>query len=307
MNKILLCEPNVSEGRDLELVQQILVQVLRVPGVKLLHSSSDPDHNRSVFTYLGEPGAVLEATKAMTAKALELIDMRKHYGSHPRMGAVDVVPFIPVREITIEEAVEVAREFGKFLGALGVPVYYYQDAATRPERRDLPTIRKGQYEALEAKLLDPAWAPDEGPAKFNPKSGATVTGVRFPLIAFNVNLATNDLALAERIAKAIRTRFTKDGHRRVRTIALPLREQNIVQVSTNILNYTKTPIAQVLEAIRAEAARDGISVVGTQIIGPVPLEAISDGAKHYLQALDFSADQIIETALIEGFTTDAHG
>lgn len=297
MKKVLLCEPNISEGRDLEIVEQIVDQVRRVDEVKILDYSSNADHNRSVLTYLGEPAPVLEATKAMAAKALELIDMTKHQGSHPRMGAVDVVPFIPVRDIETEEAVEIARQFGKFAGGLGVPVYYYEEAATRPEREKLPKIRKGQYEALEEKLKDPAWAPDEGPATFNPKSGAVVTGVRFPLVAFNVNLRTADLSIADRIAKAVR--HINGGYRYVRAIGLALEEEGMVQVSMNLVNYAKTPIPRVLETVRSEAARYGVNVAGTELVGPVPLDALEEVLKHYLQVHDFSMDQIIETALVE--------
>jgi len=297
MKKVLLCEPNISEGRDLELVEQVLNQVRQVEGVKILDCSSDADHNRSVFTYLGEPAPILEGAKCMAAKAIELIDMTHHQGSHPRMGAVDVVPFVPVRGIETEEAVKVARQFARFVGQLGVPVYYYEDAAIRPDRVRLPKIRKGQYEALEQKLKDPAWTPDEGPTTFNPKSGATVTGVRFPLVAFNVNLRTTDLAVADSIARAVR--HINGGYRYVRAIGLALEEQEMVQVSMNLINYTRTPIPRVLETIRSEAARHGVNVAGTEIIGPVPLDALEEVLKHYLQAHGFSMDQIIETALID--------
>jgi len=297
MRRILLCEPNISEGRDLEIVEQVVDQVRRVDGVKILDYSSDADHNRSVLTYLGEPEPVLEATKAMASKALERIDMAKHQGLHPRMGAVDVVPFVPVRGIETEEAVEIARRFGKFVGSLGVPVYYYEDAATRPERRKLPKVRKGEYEALEDKLKDPTWVPDEGPATFNPKSGAMVTGVRFPLIAFNVNLRTTDLSIADRIARAVR--HINGGYRYVRAIGLALAEEGMVQVSMNLVNYEKTPIPRVLETIRSEAERYGVNVAGTELIGPVPLGALKEVLKHYLQVHDLSMDQIIETALLD--------
>ena len=297
MKKVLLCEPNISEGRDPGIVEQVVDQVRRVGEVKILDYSSDADHNRSVLTYLGEPEPVVEATKAMAAKALELIDMTRHQGSHPRMGAVDVVPFVPVRNIGTDEAVEAARQFGGFVGGLGVPVYYYEEAATRPERKRLPKVRKGQYEALEAKLQDPAWAPDEGPAAFNPKSGAVITGARFPLIAFNVNLHTTDLSIADRIAKAVR--HINGGFRFVRAIGLSLEKEGMVQVSMNLINYTKTPIPRVLETIRSEAARYGVNVAGTELVGPVPLGALEEVLKHYLQVHDFSMEQIIETALLD--------
>jgi len=304
MKQVLLCEPNISEGRDLAVVEQIVDQIRRVSGARVLDYSSDADHNRSVLTFLGEPAPVLEAAKGVAAKAVELIDMATHRGSHPRMGAVDVVPFVPVRGMSTDEAIEIARRFGAFVGGLGVPVYYYEDAATRAERRKLPKIRKGEYEALEEKLRDPAWAPDEGPAAFNSRSGATVTGVRFPLIAFNVNLRTTDLSIANRIARAVR--HINGGYRYVRAIGLLLAdvdrasaEEGLVQVSMNLVNYERTPIPRVLETIRSEAARHGVSVAGTELIGPVPLGALEEVVKHYLQAHDFSMDQIIETALLE--------
>jgi glutamate formiminotransferase len=297
MKQVLLCEPNISEGRELEVVEQVLEQIRQVHGIRFLDISSDADHHRSVFTYLGEPEPVLEATMAMAAKALELIDMAKHQGSHPRMGAVDVVPFIPVRGLETEEAVEIARRFGKFVGELGVPVYYYEDAATRPERGTLPKIRKGQYEALEEKLKDPAWTPDEGPATFNPQAGAMATGVRFPLVAFNVNLRTTDLSIADRIARSVR--HINGGYRYVRAIGLELEGTGMVQVSMNLVNYAKTPVPRVLETIRSEAARHGVNVAGTELIGPVPLGALDEVLKHYLQVHDFSMDQIIETALLD--------
>ena len=297
MKKVLLCEPNISEGRDAEVVEQVLDQVRRVEQVKLIDYSSDADHNRSVLTYLGEPEPVLEATKAMAAKALELIDMRKQRGSHPRLGAVDVVPFVPVRNLETSEAVDVARRFGKFVGGLGVPVYYYEAAATRPEREQLPHIRKGQYEGLAEKLKDPAWAPDDGPATFNARSGALVTGARFPLIAFNVNLRTSNLSIAERIARAVR--HIDGGYRHVRAMGLSLEKEGMVQVSMNLVNYAKTPIPRVWETIRCECARYGVSIAGTELVGPVPLGAVEEVLKYYLQAHDFSSEQIIETALID--------
>jgi glutamate formiminotransferase len=294
--RILECVPNISEGTNLEVVEQVADQIRQVTGVKLLNYSSDPDHNRSVLTYLGAPEAVLEATKAMTLKALELIDMSRHHGSHPRLGAVDVVPFIPLRGVETEEAVAVAREFGQFLGQQGVPVYYYEDAATRPERVNLATIRKGQYEGLADKLKDPDWLPDEGPADFNPTAGATVTGVRFPLIAFNVNLRTTDVAVAQRIATAVR--HISGGFRYVKAMGLALEEQGLVQVSMNLTNYTKTPIPRVLETIRMEAARHGVSIAGTEIVGAIPMGALEEIVKHYMQTHDFELGQVIEYSLL---------
>lgn len=294
--KILECVPNISEGTDLELVEQVVEQIRQVEGVKVLDYSSDADHNRSVLTYLGQPEAVLKATQAMALKALDLIDMSQHRGSHPRMGAVDVVPFIPIRGVQTDEAVEIARQFGRFLGERGVPVYYYEDAATRPERVNLAQIRKGQYEALPEKLKDPAWTPDEGPAEFNPKAGATVTGVRFPLIAFNVNLRTTELPIADRIAKAVR--HMSGGYRYVKAMGVALEEQGMVQVSMNLTNYTKTPLPRVLETVRLEAARHGVAIAGTEIVGALPLGALEEIMRHYIQAHDFELSQVIEYSLL---------
>ena len=297
MRKFLLCEPNISEGRDLGVVERVAAEITAVPGVRLIDRSSDPDHNRSVFTYLGEPEPVLEASCRLAERTIELIDMRRHTGSHPRQGALDVAAFIPVRGVETAEAVEISRRFGRHLGGLGVPVYYYEDAATRPERRSLPEIRKGEYEALAEKLAKPEWAPDEGPAVFNARSGATVTGSRFPLVAFNVNLRTTDVSIADRIAKAVR--HISGGYRYVRAIGLPLEERGLVQVSMNLVHYDKSPIARVLETVRAEAGRHGVAIAGTELVGPIPLAALEDAARYYLQLHEFSTEQIIETALID--------
>jgi len=293
---VLMCVPNISEGREMATIEAVADAIRGTPGVKLLDYSADAHHNRSVFTFLGQPEAVLQAAQAMTRVALERIDMRHHQGAHPRLGAVDVVPFVPVRGMEMRAAVEIARRFGRFVGELGIPVYYYEEAATRPERRNLADIRKGEYEGLPQKLLDLAWQPDEGPAVFNPQSGALITGARFPLIAFNVNLRTPDLKVAQHIARAVR--HINGGYRYVRAIALALEDQGMVQVSMNLTNYTQTPIPRVLETIRTEAARFGVSIAGSELIGPLPLGALEEVVKHYLQAHNFSLDQIIETTLI---------
>ncbi len=294
--KILMCVPNISEGENLEIVEVVVNEVRQVDGVKLLDYSSDADHNRSVLTYLGEPEQVLEATKKMAVKALELIDMRNHKGSHPRMGAVDVVPFIPIRNVATEEAVEIVRSFGRFVGNLGIPVYYYEDAATRPERVSLVKVRKGEYEGLGEKLKDRDWVPDEGPATFIPESGSVQTAARFPLIALNVNLRTTDLSIAQTIAEGVR--HINGGYRFVRAMGLSLEDEGMVQVSMNLTNYIKTPIPRVLETIRSEAARYGVNVAESELVGPVPLGAMEEVLKHYLQAHNFSMNQIIENALI---------
>ncbi|MFN8457403.1 MAG: glutamate formimidoyltransferase [Anaerolineae bacterium] len=296
--KILMSVPNISEGRNLEAVEQVAEAVRQTPGVKLIDYSSDADHNRSVLTYLGEPEAVLAASQAMAAKTFELIDMSRQQGSHPRLGAVDVAPFIPIRNMDTAEAVEISRQFGRFVGGLGVPVYYYRESATRPDRYDLPDIRKGQYEALPEKMKDLAkWQPDEGPAVFNAKAGAMATGCRFPLIAFNVNLRTTDVSIAKRIAEAVRHK--NGGYRYVQAMGIDLKEQGMAQVSMNLTNYLQTPLPRVLETVRMEAARHGVMVAGTEIIGTIPLGAVDEIIKHYVQDHDFKLEQIIETALLE--------
>ncbi len=291
MKKLLMCIPNISAGLDQTVIEQVADAVRQTPAVQLVNYSADADHNRSVFTYWGEPRAVLEATQAMAVKAINLIDMTQHHGAHPRLGAVDVVPFVPLSNVETAEAVQISRQFGKFMGVQGIPVFYYEDSATCPERQSLVNIRRGQYEGLATKLQDPAWYPDEGPAKFNPKSGAIVTGARFPLIAFNVNLNSDNLDIANRIAKAVR--HSSGGFRYVRAMGVVLPSKGIVQVSMNLLNYTQTPLPRVLETIRAEATRYGITIAGTEIIGTIPLGAVEDIMKYYVQAHDFELSQII--------------
>lgn len=289
--KCLMAEVNFSEGRNQDLIMAVRDAMLDGDPVELMEISSDADHNRTVFTFKGEPKAVLEATKRLSAKAVELIDMTKHAGAHPRIGAVDVVPFIPVKDVTIEEALEICREYGAYMGSLGVPVYYYEDAATCEERKSLPKIRKGQYEGLEEKMKDPAWTPDEGPSTFNAKSGATVTGVRFPLVAFNVNLQTKDLEIGKKIVKAVRA--ATGGYQHVRAIALALEDRDgIIQVSMNLTNYEKTPIHRVFETIKSEASQYGVGVVDCDLVGPVPVYALQDVLKFYLRTHNFKLEQL---------------
>ncbi|MCG8633655.1 MAG: glutamate formimidoyltransferase [Desulfobacterales bacterium] len=294
--KSVMCVPNISEGRDLDIVEQVVDQVRSVTGVKLLDYSSDPDHNRSVISCIGAPDPVFEACRKLVAKAVSLIDMSCHKGSHPRQGAVDVVPFIPI-DFPEADCAALAHRFGKWIGEeLKVPVYFYEDAARLPGRQSLVKVRKGQYEALEEKLKDPAWAPDEGPAAFIPETGSIQVASRFPLVALNINLATNDLELATTIAHSVR--HINGGFRYVRAIGLALEELDQVQVSMNLVHYVKTPIPMVMEAVKREAARFGVNVVKSELVGPVPLGAMEQVMTYYLQAHDFSSDQIIEKSLI---------
>jgi glutamate formiminotransferase len=294
--RLLECVPNVSEGRHATVVERIVRAVVETPGVELLDWSADRDHNRAVLTYVGEPEAVLAGTQALCREAFAAIDMQQHEGAHPRLGAVDVIPFVPLRGVTSEEAVVLARELGEWIGQQGVPVYYYQEAATRPERESLPDVRRGEYEGLAARLATPEGAPDAGPAVFNARSGASIVGVRPPLIAFNVNLATSDLSIAKRIAQAVR--FSGGGYRYVRAMGVALEDQGLVQVSTDITQYDKTPIHRVLETIRSEAARYGVAVAGCELVGLAPLAAFEETIRHYLQIHDFSVQQVIENRLL---------
>ena len=293
----LMCVPNISEGSDLSVVEQVVATIKTAPGVMLLDYSSDADHNRSVISYIGAPDQVVAATKNLVKTAVDLIDMTVHKGSHPRQGAVDVVPFIPVRGISTDAGVAIARDFGKWIGnELGVPVYFYEDAATRPERQSLPKVRQGQYEALEEKLKDPFYAPDEGPCTFVPKTGAIQVCSRFPLIALNINLASTDLEMAQRIAKSVR--HINGGFRYVRGIGLALEKEGQVQVSMNLVHYEKSPIPMVMETVKREAARYGVNVVNSELVGPVPMGAMAQVLRYYLQAHDFSMEQVLENALI---------
>jgi len=295
--KLLECVPNISEGRDQDKIDSIAEEVKKQKGVKLLDVSSDRDHHRSVFTFIGEPLAIKDAALSLALKAIELIDMRKHRGGHPRLGAVDVVPFVPVQGVEMGEAVQLAREFGKELGRKGVPVFFYEEAATSPERRELPLIRKGEYEGLKEKLKDPKWKPDEGPKSFNPKSGATVVGARFPLVAYNVNLKTEDLAIAKEIAKKVR--FKDGGFPHVRAMGVDLREKGMVQVSMNLTNYRVTNIPQVYEFIKQEALQKGVEVEESEIVGLIPLFVLERIAQYYLKYPQFSINQIIEQRILE--------
>ncbi len=298
--KIIECVPNFSEGRRKDVIEKILDEVRRVSGVTLLDAEFDADHNRCVVTFVGEPQPVKKAALAAAAKAVELIDLTKHQGAHPRMGAVDVVPFIPVSGVTTEECVQTAKEFGKeFSEKCGVPVFLYEDAATRPERRNLADIRKGEFEGLRdvigKKNEDTRYQPDFGPMAMHPTAGATVTGSRFFLVAFNVNLGTTDIALAKSIAKMIRE---KDGGLKcVKAMGFELKERGMVQVSMNMTNYTVTPLWKTYEKVCEEAAKAGVPVVESEIVGLLPEAALIDCAEHYLKPKGFSHEQILEYKL----------
>jgi glutamate formiminotransferase len=290
--RILQCVPNFSEGRDPTFLREVRAVLTQYP-VKLLDVSLNRHHNRADATFLGAPEAVEAAAMAVASRALELIDMRTHKGSHPRMGAVDVVPFVPLRGMTMAEAVEIARRFGKaFAEKHQVSVFFYEEACTTEARRSLADIRRGEYEGMPRKLQDPAWIVDAGPQTLNEKSGVTAVGARMPLVALNVNLHTQDAEIAKRIANAVR--HVGGGLRFVRAIGLGLEDKGIVQVSMNLLNYHKTPIHRALELVKIEAARYGVLVKDCELVGMVPIEALEEVVSYYLQIPGFTTKQIIE-------------
>ncbi|GAA0718218.1 glutamate formimidoyltransferase [Clostridium malenominatum] len=297
MAKLVECVPNFSEGRNKEVIEKIVDEVRKVKNVKLLDYLPDEDHNRTVVTMIGNPDSVKEAVINLTKKATELIDMTTHHGGHPRMGATDVIPFTPVSDVTMEECIQLAKEVGEVVGSLGIPVYLYEDAASKPERKNLADVRKGQYEGFFEKIKGEEWVPDFGPQEMNAKSGCTAVGARVALVAFNVNLGTDRLEIADAIAKKIR--FIGGGLRFVKGIGLKLEERNIVQVSMNLVNYEKTAVYRAFEMVKMEAQRYGVPVLGSEVIGTVPMKALLDAAEYYLQIENFDINQILEKRLLE--------
>jgi glutamate formiminotransferase/formiminotetrahydrofolate cyclodeaminase len=298
MRRIVECVPNFSEGRRTEIVESIQQAIGSVPGARVLDVEMDADHNRSVITFAGKPEAVEEAAFRAIQRAAELIDMEKHRGEHPRLGATDVVPFVPISGVTMEECVEMARRLGERVGReLDIPVYLYEQAATRPERINLADVRRGEYEALKAEIAtDLDRAPDFGPRRVG-KAGATVIGAREPLIAYNVYLNTDDLQVAQAIARAIR--HSSGGLRFVKALGLYIEERGLVQVSMNLTDYRRTPIHRAVEMIRREAARYGVNVISSEIVGLVPRQALVEAAEHYLQIERFSPQMVLENHLEE--------
>lgn len=296
MDKLIECIPNFSEGRRSEVIDALTaaVRAHQADGVRLLDVMPDADHNRVVITFLGPPGPVLEAAFDACRTASEHIDLETHRGSHPRIGATDVVPLVPVRRATMSECVDLARGLGaRIASELGVPVYLYEEAARRPDRRSLVAIRRGQYEGLKtAVALDPDRAPDFGPARLHPSAGATVVGARWPLIAYNVNLATADLEVAKEIARTVRE--SSGGLPSVRAIGLSLAERGLTQVSMNLTNYHETPVHVAFEAVRREAAARGVEVVESEVVGLVPAEALAQAAARYLRLVGFQPKQLLE-------------
>jgi glutamate formiminotransferase/formiminotetrahydrofolate cyclodeaminase len=297
MSQIVECVPNFSEGRRPEVLEEIVAALRSVPGVLLLDREMDADHNRAVVTIAGPPQDVLEAAYRAVAKAAERIDLRVHTGEHPRMGATDVVPFVPIRGVSMDDCVALARALGDRVGReLGIPVFLYEAAATRPDRANLADVRRGEFEGLAKEIgANPDRAPDFGPAAIHATAGATAIGARMPLIAYNVNLGARDVAVAKKVAKAVR--FAGGGLRHVKAMGFELRDRGLAQVSMNLVNHKETPIHRAFEMVRREAERYGVPVVGSEIVGLVPEDAIVESADFFLRLESFSPGQILENRL----------
>jgi glutamate formiminotransferase len=293
---LIECIPNVSEGRRPEIVAALADAIRGVSGVRLLDHSADASHNRSVFTFAGDAAGVERAVLALVERAVADIDLRTHHGEHPRLGAVDVVPFVPIEGATMSDCVALARKVGAEIAArFGVPVYLYEEASTNPARRNLEDIRRGEFEGLATKMASPGWAPDFGPAAPHPSAGASVVGARMPLIAYNINLATDRLDVAKKIAAAIRQ--SSGGYRFVKAMGIRIEDRGIVQVSMNLTNYEKTPIFRVFETVKREAERYGVAILESEIVGLVPSAALTSAAEFHLQLAGFTADQVLENKL----------
>ncbi len=293
---VIECVPNISEGRRNDVIDSIAASLRQVRGLHVLDVQSDAAHNRSVFTLTGDAAALRAGIPVLFDRALAAIDLRSHSGEHPRMGAVDVVPFIPIEGVTMKDCVELAREIGADVAnRCALPIYLYEEASSNPARKNLEDIRRGEFEGLAAKMSQPGWAPDFGPAHPHATGGASVIGARMPLIAYNINLNTNRLDVAKKIASAIR--MSSGGLRYVKAMGIPLEDRGIVQVSMNLTNYEKTPIFRVFDLVKREAERYGVSVLESEIVGLVPSAALNQCVEYYLQLDRFSSAQVLENKL----------
>ena len=298
MAKLVECVPNFSEGRRPEVIDAIVGEARAVAGVRVLDVKPDASHNRVVVTIVGEPQAVKTAAFCACAKAAELIDMEQHQGEHPRIGATDVIPFIPVSEVSMEECIALAEQLGAEIAEkLNIPVYLYEAAAKSPARKNLPDIRKGQYEGLKLEIAKPERRPDFGPAKLHPSAGATVVGARQFLVAYNINLGTSDVKIAKKIANCIRE--AKGGYKYVRAMGIMIEDRNVAQVTINMVDYTGTPLFRVFETVKSEAARYGVNIIGSEIVGLTPMQALLDAAEFYLRLEGFDRRQVLENHLFE--------
>ncbi len=298
MQQIIECVPNFSEGRDPQKIEKIVDNFRGRKGVKLLDYSADEDHNRCVVTVVGERDALRDAVIAAVGTAVEIIDLTSHSGQHPRMGAVDVIPFIPIKGATMDECVELSKEVGRTVAELySLPVFLYEKSASAPHRENLAAIRKGEFEGMEEKIQLPEWTPDYGPRHRHPTAGTVAIGARMPLVAFNINLNTPRLDIATAISKKIR--HINGGYRFVKALGVDLADRGIVQVSINMTDYTRTSLYRVFETVRFEARRWGVTIAGSEIIGLVPMQALVDTAEYYLGLEDFSINQVLETRIAE--------
>ncbi len=294
--KIVECVPNFSEGRQKDVIEKIIAAVRAVEGVKVLDYSSDPSHNRTVLTFVGEPMAVKEAAFRVAEKAAELIDMEQHQGEHPRIGAADVIPLIPISGVSMEECVELARELGRDIGEkLGIPVYLYEEAASRPDRKNLAHVRRGEYDGLKEAIKTPERQPDFGPAQMHPKAGAVAVGARPPLVAYNINLDIDKVEIAKAIARTIRG--SSGGYPSIKALGVLIEETGKAQVTINVCNYKEVSLARVFETVKSEAGRYGVNITGSEIVGLVPMEALLDAAAFYLRLEGFQLEQVLEKRL----------
>ena len=302
MAQIIESIPNISEGRNKEVIEACVDQIRTTPGCTLLDYSSDESHNRSVITYIGDAESVAEASVKLEKKAAELIDLNKHKGEHPRMGAVDVMPLLPIKDCTTEDCVELSKKIGKRIAEeAGVPVFLYEYSATRPERKNLVTVRKGQFEGMAAKVQEPDWEPDFGGRRIHPTAGVTAVGARPPLVAYNFNLSTDNVQIAKNIATIIREK--NGGLDSVKAMGFEIEDEETgkkyTQVSCNLTNFEVAPIYRVCEMVKMEAKRYGVTVTETELIGLCPMKALIDSAEYYLQIKDFDFQkQVLENHIL---------
>ncbi|MBK5113306.1 MAG: glutamate formimidoyltransferase [Candidatus Heimdallarchaeota archaeon] len=296
--KIVESVPNYSEGTDGKVVEAIVDEIRNTPKTRIVDIQYDSDYNRAVITFVGEPEAVLQANIAASKKALELIDMTKHKGQHPRIGATDVVPFVPAQNMTMEECTDLAKRYAEAMAKEGIPIYLYEESATKPERKNIDNIRVGDYEGLRKTIeTNPDHKPDFGPSKFHPKGGATVTGARMPLVCLNINLGTSDVKIAKRVARRIH--LASGGLVNIKAMGTEIDGEDFVQVGISNVNYKKTPMYRQLELARIEAARYGVPIIGTELVGPIPLESALNSLEYYLQLVN--PKKLTEENLIEHY------
>jgi glutamate formiminotransferase len=294
--KTIECVPNISEGRNLEIVEQCVDEIRNIPELKLIDYSSDPDHNRSVITFIGPIEKVIQGAFQLAKKAVELIDLNQQKGTHPRMGAVDVIPFVPLTNATMQDCIDASLFLGEKIGReLNLPVYLYANSAKSEDRKKLPSIRKGEFEGMTEKMKDPKWIPDFGPSTKHPTAGVVAIGGREFLVAFNIYLNTIDEQIAQNIAQSIRE--SSGGHRFLQAKGMLIQEKNMTQVSMNILDFQKLPLYRVIELVRTEAKRYGVSIIETELIGLIPVQAVLNSFAYYAQLPDLKQNQIIELKL----------